>query len=427
VFLLASAVVSITHADEGEDLDLELDDELDDEGLNGRQPAIPQAKSVHRCTPAEVMQLVYEVLGDPVGIDPCSNPRSIVKARRAVMLPEDGLSVPWHEYGTGYVNPPFGRVEEPRWVQKAIEEMALGWEGIMLLPAKTGAPWFEKIYKHSPCICFYGSPELDVEGRIWFHDEDAGATFNTEIIYFGHDYEKFARVFARAGQLVYPRHDQALTTRITGRTIPHVPFASGAATDDLFRHAIREMRAHVYHGFAVGVQNLPPGTTVRDVLERGDVPELRSLIEDLPLHDLGQALLLYSNEPEVIPAATTRRRRKTSARAVANETDRNQLGLPVYADGHAYRNRAERDRFDGQLLDTIRSAPEPIRRADITHGIECTDHEYRGAMKRLQDAGLIEKIGRGIHARYRAQPPRTEQDEQAQPDGDPAGPSQEQG
>lgn len=378
-------------------------------------PALPPAKSVHRCTPQPVLDLVYEVLGAPVGIDPCSNPRSIVQARRNVMLPEDGLQVSWHEYETGFVNPPFGKVEEPRWIQKAIQEAALGWEGILLLPSKTGAPWFEPLYQNSPCICLWGTPELDVEGRIWFHEEDAGATFNTEIVYLGPRYERFARVFSRAGHLFYPRHDQALTTRITGRTMPTVYAGAHNGTGNLFENRARverEIRATRYHGFSVGVTNLPPETTIKDALDRDDMPELRAIIESLTLHDLGQSLLLLSNEPDVLPPATTRRKAKRTT-APAPAADKNQLGLPVHADGRAHHSKAERDRFDAHVLQTIMASHEPLARAAIVAVNPCTNDEYRSAIKRLKKAGQIKQVGDGRHTRYRGAPtpPRTEQDE----------------
>lgn len=393
-----------------------FEDETDLDGAP-RQPAIPASKSVHRCTPQPVLDLVYEVLGCPVGIDPCSNPRSIVKAHRTVMLPEDGLSVPWHEYRTGYVNPPFGKVDEPRWIRKAIEEAQLGWEGILLLPSKTGAPWFDPLYEASPAICFWGSAELDVEGRIWFHEEDGGATFNTEFIYLGPRYEAFARAFSRAGKMIYPQHDRALTARITGRTMRAV-YAPGA-TEDLFQRAKRcerEIRSTRYHGVAVGVLNLPEQTTVREVLASQDMPELRSIIEDLTLHELGQALLLLSNEAPVVPPATTRGK-KTLRELAPPEVDKRQLGLPVHADGKAYRTDAERARFDQRVFDTIRQSKDPMARIDIMRLCPCTEHEYRGAISRLQNAGTIERVGDGRHARYRAanQPPRTEQDDHPTP------------
>lgn len=397
-----------------------------DEGSNGGElvpdpvessaPAIPAAKSVHRCTPQPVLDLVYEVLGCPVGIDPCSNPRSIVKAHRTVMPPENGIDVAWHKYKTGFVNPPFGKVEEPRWIRKAIQEARMGWEGILLLPSKTGAPWFEPIYQHSPCVCFYGSPELDVEGRIWFHEEDGGATFNTEFVYLGPRYESFARAFARAGHLVYPRHDQALTVRITGRTMPGVEFGV-TDQDELFQHSIRRLRAARHDAWAQATDGIPPDTPVRDL-----PPELRAPIEELTIHEARHAMLLLARDEPIEPPATTRKKKKRATHA-APQVDRRQVGLPMHTDGRAYHNEAERERFDARVLDTIQRAGHPLSRAEIMAANPCTEHEYRGCMKRLKKAGRVEQVDEGRHARYSASP-RTEQDEPATttPDEDPAGP-----
>lgn len=371
--------------------------DLDERGL----PAIPAAKSVHRCTPAPVLDLVYQVLGRPVGIDPCSNERSIVEARRTIMPPENGLDAPWHEYQTGYVNPPFGRVEEPRWIQKAVQEAALGWEGIMLLPSKTGAPWFELLYRNSPCICFWGSPELDVEGRIWFHEEDGGATFNTEIVYFGRRYEAFARAFSRAGHLIYPRHDQALTLRIAGRTMTSVEYAGSAPRDELFRHAERRLRAARHDAWASSTDGLPPDTTVGDL-----PPSLRAQIDELTIHEARHALLLLARDEPTEPAATTRGKKKP--KSTAPEVDRRQASLPIHTDGRAYHNDLERDRFVSRILDTLRSSHVPLQRADIVATNPCTDHEYRTAIKQLKKDGLISQVDEGKNAAYTATPPRNE-------------------
>lgn len=340
------------------------------------------------------------------------------------MLPENGLNVPWHEYVTGFVNPPFGKVDEPRFIQKAVEEAALGWEGILLLPSKTGAPWFEPLYEHSPCICFWGNTELDVEGRIWFHEEEGGATFNTEFVYLGPNYEKFAKVFSRVGQLVYPRHDQALTTRITGRTMPSVSYAGSAHSDDLFRNAERELRVDRFNRLAVGTSRMPPEITCGDVLERDDVPELRAIIADLPVRDLGQALLLLANEPDAVPPTTTRGKKKARVGRSAADQNSNQVGLPIHTDGRGYHNEIERRRFDERVCEIIHVSPKPLSRADIVAMIPCTEHEYRTCIKRLKTAERIEQVDTGKSARYRRRPPpRTEQDDRADPttNGDPTG------
>jgi hypothetical protein len=191
----------------------------------------------------------------------------------------------------------------------------------------------------------------------------------------------------------------------------------------------REIRATRYHGVAVGVMNLPEQTTVGDVLARDDMPSLRGIIQDLTLHELGQALLLLSSEPEIQPPMTTRGKRV--AKAAEAPVDKRQLGLPVYMDGRAYRTDAERDRFDHAVRTTIASSNVPMARSDIIAANPCTEHEYRGVISRLLEAGQIEKVGDGRHARYCAAPPprTTDHDEPTQPqqDGHPDGTAREPG
>lgn len=345
-----------------------------------------------------ILDLVYAVLGSPVGLSLAVDRRPI-RAHRTVGR-DDALEIAWNPHGNGYLEPS----ADPRWIQKAVDEAAQGWEAIVRPPVSPSPAW----YAHVSCVCVV----------------DLGADPATEILYMGPRYEDFARTFVHAGHLFYPQHDHALTARITGRTMRRVSYG---ATTDLFtraRRCEREIRATRYHGVAVGVMNLPEQTTVREVLSRDDMPELRAILEDLTLHELGQALLLLSNDPSDAVAAPARAKKPRVEAGV----DQRQLGLPVYADGRAYRNDAERVRFDRHVLDSIAASRKPMSRRDVMTLNPCTEHEYRGVISRLQHAGAIKKVGDGRHARYlAAQPPRTEQDDhrKPQPNGNSTSPSSE--
>lgn len=374
---------------------------MSENGSPGRDPLL------HRCAPAPVLELVYEVLGAPVGIDPCWHEDSAVDARRVVLPPENGLDVPWYEYRTGFVSPPCGQAEEPRWIHKALQEAARGWEGILLLPAKTGAPWFEALYRSSPCICLWGSPLLDVEGRIWPEELD-DAMLHTQFVYLGPRYEVFARTFSRGGHLIYPRSDQALTTRIVGRTMPSVEYAGPAPLDEALQHAERRQHAGRWDPWALAVGELPVGTKVSDLTS-----SLREPIEDCEVHDVAQGMLLLAHDSSRT-TTFSRDERKTAA-----APDTRQVNLPLYEDGRAARSDVERERLDRHMLATFKAASRALCRAEIIGENPCTEHEYRSAIKRLKNAGLIEQTGKGKRALYRAtQPPRTEQDVRTKPPND---------
>lgn len=74
------------------------------------------------CTPPAIVdRLMYFTGGEPVDLDPCSNERSIVPARKRLTREDsaDGLPVlPWR--GTVYCNWPFSRPLP--WVQAAVSQ-----------------------------------------------------------------------------------------------------------------------------------------------------------------------------------------------------------------------------------------------------------------------------------------------------------------
>jgi phage N-6-adenine-methyltransferase len=63
---------------------------------------------------------------------------------------DDGLRQPWT--GRVWCNPPYGR-DEIKWVRKAINEVHAGRAelAVLLLPAKTGKPWFQDLVVDSNC------------------------------------------------------------------------------------------------------------------------------------------------------------------------------------------------------------------------------------------------------------------------------------
>ena len=69
----------------------------------------PSNTSQDWCTPPKYVDAVRYFFGGAVGLDPCSNNHSTVRADVEWSLPEvDGLFPPWN-YPTIFVNPPYGR------------------------------------------------------------------------------------------------------------------------------------------------------------------------------------------------------------------------------------------------------------------------------------------------------------------------------
>lgn len=142
------------------------------------------------CTPAEVLEPVRRVFGGHIDLDPCSNPHSIVCARRSVMLPKwreayerkavgevltqrvlasigeaeevifaDGLEVAWR--GSTYVNPPYSAKPLGAFMAKASLEARRGVPTIMLTPSKTDLRAWQAHVPSAAAICF-------IKGRLDF-------------------------------------------------------------------------------------------------------------------------------------------------------------------------------------------------------------------------------------------------------------------
>lgn len=130
------------------------------------------------CTPRVVLDALAPL--GRIALDPCSNPHSIVGARRSLSLEtgDDGLAESWGRAdGLVYVNPPFGRAA-PAWVGKAIAEAYRGTEIVMLLPARTDTRWWCDLAGSAQAIAFW-------RGRLTFLGAPAPAPFPTALVYWG--------------------------------------------------------------------------------------------------------------------------------------------------------------------------------------------------------------------------------------------------
>jgi len=90
----------------------------------------------------------------------------------------DGIAIPWGE--SNFVNPPYNRVDKPKFVEKAFREWSKGRGIALLLPSATGTKQFHDLILPN-CLCLsarewgadkakYASTNLCIflEGRIAF-------------------------------------------------------------------------------------------------------------------------------------------------------------------------------------------------------------------------------------------------------------------
>lgn len=164
-------------------------------------PYHPPAGRTDWNTPAPVCVSLVEFNQGPMDLDPCSNPSSIVPARRTYDLRrgEDGLALPWTKPDvpqTVYVNPPFDELRA--WAAKAKAEAELGAEILFLLPARTDTrAWHEHVSTAS-VVLFW-------RGRLTFLGGEHPAPFPVALAYWGPRAARFHEVFCKHGLTVTHR------------------------------------------------------------------------------------------------------------------------------------------------------------------------------------------------------------------------------
>lgn len=163
------------------------------------QPALFSSADPAWCTPPSVLYRVCLSFGRSVGLDPCSNPNSIVGAATEWSLAhgDDGLVPSWQSRGPVYCNPPYGRGVIDRWAAKIALEGALGAELVALLPARVDTHWFQAMWT-AHAICFW-------TGRVKFLGAETGAPFPSCLPYWGEHVEAFRKAFSPVGKVLVLR------------------------------------------------------------------------------------------------------------------------------------------------------------------------------------------------------------------------------
>lgn len=147
----------------------------------------------------------------PIGLDPCSNPTSMVQAKTSYDIETNGLVQSWRGHGLVFMNPPHSLSPmniEP-WIVKLRAEFVEAerphrWDTprdafVGLVPAKCGPEWFHSIIRDCTARCF-------LKGRIrfWQHRQETGGAgkFDSLVLYIGPAYGHFHTAFEDLGWVV---------------------------------------------------------------------------------------------------------------------------------------------------------------------------------------------------------------------------------
>lgn len=131
----------------------------------------PAEKTEYRndwVTPWSVIQTIQSA-GYPIALDVAA---SHVNARHPHYFTEEMSAldrdwvVPHGKFW--WCNPPFNNILP--FIQKAHEQMLLGYQGLMILPSNTDRPMFAEIEMRGLRVLFWGTDTPRVSGRINFED-----------------------------------------------------------------------------------------------------------------------------------------------------------------------------------------------------------------------------------------------------------------
>ena len=142
-------------------------------------PDVDELDADSWATPEYLVRAAYHVLGDPIGLDPCSNARSIVRARVKWTKADDCLSHSvdeWASHRTIWLNPPYS---DPgpflqRLAAAVLEHPST--RGIALLKHDHSTAWWKAYCK--------GRPLVLLERRVTFLGASSAANFASTLVLF---------------------------------------------------------------------------------------------------------------------------------------------------------------------------------------------------------------------------------------------------
>lgn len=163
------------------------------------------------CTPPEITEPLEQFMQGPVDVDPCSNSRSIVRAR--MTMRSGGLIRPWRMETpvnrSVYQNDPYSK--SGVWTDKMLYELASGnvEELVRLCTMATSTQWWEAMCGTSEMVVPVGlgnirNPKILGIKRVAFLDpfnpdpgeKRQGCRFEPALVYFGSRPREFCNAFA---------------------------------------------------------------------------------------------------------------------------------------------------------------------------------------------------------------------------------------
>lgn len=128
-------------------------------------------------TPPKYVEPLAELIGG-FDLDPASGAEPKPYAETRYTEEEDGLITPW--FGHVWLNPPYGRKENPEWAERTFDQIENTKSITALVPAAMSTDWFQEYYSEADVFCF-------IDTRLEFIGGEDSASFANVICVFGLD------------------------------------------------------------------------------------------------------------------------------------------------------------------------------------------------------------------------------------------------
>ena len=146
-------------------------------------------------TPPAIIAAATLVLGT-IDLDPASSETANerVQAVRIFTEADDGLNREWA--GKVWMNHPFGKAQNPKWIKKLEEEFESGrvTEACCITYACTSEKWFQPLLQRPQCFLSPRTNYYLPDGSL-----KKGVTKGSVVTYFGENVSRFREAFASLG------------------------------------------------------------------------------------------------------------------------------------------------------------------------------------------------------------------------------------
>ena len=151
-------------------------------------------------TPPFIVDAARTVLG-AIDLDPASSPQAnrTVQASHFYTIDDDGLNQYW--YGNVWMNHPFGRDRNPRWINKLRTEYEIGdvEAACCITFASTSERWFQPLFDYPLCFLHPRTNYLLPDGSL-----KRGVTKGSVAAYMGANISGFFEAFKPLGRVMLP-------------------------------------------------------------------------------------------------------------------------------------------------------------------------------------------------------------------------------